>query len=144
MSGYTIANFTQELESQEYQACRFELEGLKVICRTAKITPTKIGQFVTIWKRNELGKTCPFESTDSIDLVIVNCIAGENMGHFIFPKSVLITKGIISTPTKVGKMGIRVYPAWDKADNPQAIRTQKWQLEYWKEDGGCVEILVTL
>jgi hypothetical protein len=135
MSDYTIANFTHEPESQEYQACRFTLDGLKVVCRTAKITPTKVGQFVTIWKRNELGKTCPFRSDDDIDLVIINCVSDENTGHFIFPKSVLINKGTISTPTKVGKMGIRVYPIWDKADNPQAIRTQKWQLEYWKEGG---------
>jgi hypothetical protein len=130
-----ITNFTQEPESQEYQACRFELGSLKVVCRTAKITPTKVGQFVTIWKRNELGKTCPFDSTDDIDLVIINCKSGENIGHFAFPKAVLIAKGIISTPTKVGKMGIRVYPIWDKANNSQSIRTQKLQLEYWNEGG---------
>jgi hypothetical protein len=127
-----IINYIQELESQEYKACRFELDNQKIVCRTAKITPTKAGQFVTIWKRNELGKTCPFEEADEIDLIIINCVNGQNTGYFKFPKDILITKRIISTRIKVGKMGIRIYPTWDKADNPQAIRTQKWQLEYFQ------------
>ncbi len=126
-----IINFTKEPESQEYQACRFELDGQKVVCRMAKNTPIKVGQFVTIWRRNMVGKTCPFESTDEIDFLIINCQLGEKSGYFKFPKSILVSKGIISTPNKVGKMGMRVYPPWVKAENSQAIKTQKWQLEYF-------------
>ncbi|MEG2603136.1 MAG: MepB family protein, partial [Carnobacterium sp.] len=29
------------------------------------------------------------------------------------------------------KRGFRVYPLWDQPDNPQAIQTQKWQLNYF-------------
>jgi hypothetical protein len=36
-----------EAESGEYGACEFKLNGLSVKFRVAKITPTKIGQFVT-------------------------------------------------------------------------------------------------
>lgn len=30
-------------------------------------------------------------------------------------------------------MAIRVYPSWDKPTSNQAIKTQKWQLEYFIE-----------
>lgn len=40
-----------EAESAEYGACRFALEGHSIVFRVAKITPTKTGQFVTLWKR---------------------------------------------------------------------------------------------
>ncbi len=126
-----ITHYSEDTESKEYQACRFVLDGQRVICRTAKITPTKIGQFVTLWKRNHMGKTCPFDATDELDLIIINCRSVDHAGYFIFPKSVLLSKGILSAPGKVGKMGIRVYPPWDKADNPQAMRTQAWQLEHF-------------
>ena len=48
-----ISNFHKELESKEYQACRFNLNNKHIICRTAKITPKKVGQFVTFWKRKK-------------------------------------------------------------------------------------------
>jgi hypothetical protein len=126
-----ITNYTNEVESQQYQACTFELDEQKIICRTAKITPIKVGQFVTLWKRNLLGKTCPFNNEDDLDFIIINCQFGENSGYFKFPKAILITKGIISTSDKVGKMGMRVYPSWDKGNNSQALKTQKWQLDYF-------------
>ena len=50
--GLNLLNFEIELESQEYSACNFQLDRQDVKFRLAKITPTKIGQFVTIWKRN--------------------------------------------------------------------------------------------
>jgi hypothetical protein len=37
-----------EAESAEYGAYTFELNDLSVRFRVAKITPTKIGQFVTL------------------------------------------------------------------------------------------------
>lgn len=53
------------------------------------------------------------------------------MGQFVFPKSVLIKKGIISTNQREGKRAFRVYPSWDIQKSKQAERTQKWQLEYF-------------
>ena len=40
-----------EAESVDYGACRAELDGKRLVLRVAKTTPTKTGQFVTIWKR---------------------------------------------------------------------------------------------
>lgn len=120
-----------EIESAEYKACYFKLNHLDVRFRKAKITPTKIGQFVTLWKRVESGVIAPFEDTDSIDLVIINVESGHQFGQFIFPKSVLCQQGIFTVSQKEGKRGFRVYPPWDDTTNKQAIKTQIWQLNYF-------------
>jgi hypothetical protein len=59
-----------EAESAEYGACSFQLNRLAVRFRTAKITPTKTGQFVTLWKRTEAGPIAPYEEADEIDFVL--------------------------------------------------------------------------
>ena len=128
-----LTNFNLEKEGTAYNACRFQLNEKNIICRSAKVTPKKIGQFVTFWKRNKLGITEPFNEIDALDFYIINTSHKTNFGQFVFPKSLLITKGIISTTKKEGKRGFRVYPNWDKALNKQAIQTQKWQLNYFYE-----------
>ncbi len=131
--GLKISNFSVESESQEYHASRFELNGRNIISRTAKITPKKIGQFVTCWKRIGNGPITPFQETDPIDFYVVQVRTQHNYGQFVFPKSVLIAKGIISTNNKEGKRAFRVYPPWDIVNSKQAVRTQKWQLDYFYE-----------
>mgnify|MGYP006078618265 CR=1 FL=1 len=128
-----ISNYKTETESKEYYACRFKLNGGNVLSRNAKITPKKVGQFVTFWKRNKNGPIEPFKESDQIDFYSVNVRTENKFGQFVFPKSVLINKGIISTEKKEGKRGFRVYPKWDVAKNKQAERTQKWQLDYFYE-----------
>ncbi len=59
-------------------------------------------------------------------------------GQFIFPKSILLVKGILSDGEKDGKRGFRVYPPWDKAVNKQAKQTQQWQLQYFTDSSGGV------
>ncbi|MDO6801945.1 MepB family protein [Wenyingzhuangia sp. 1_MG-2023] len=130
-SGLKITDFQTEKESKEYAACRFELNGLKIISRNSKITPKKVGQFVTFWKRNGNGPIEPFDENDLIDFYTVNVRSENKFGQFVFPKSVLIKKGIISTEKKEGKRAFRVYPNWDIAKNKQAEQTQKWQLNYF-------------
>ena len=73
----------------------------------AKITPKKIGQFVTIWKRPEK-VTMPFDSNDSIDFVVRDVREGNQAGQFIFDRNILIEKGIMTHLGKKGKMGIRI------------------------------------
>lgn len=102
------------------------------IVRTAKTTPKKIGQFVSIWKRNKEGVTTPRDLEDDFDFLIIQCETETQKGRFVFPKIILAKKGIISTVEKEGKRGIRVYPPWDKAENKQAIKTQQWQLKYFE------------
>ena len=58
--GFDLTDLKQNLESKEYGACSFVLNGKTIQQRISKITPTKTGQFVTIWKRNENGITEPF------------------------------------------------------------------------------------
>lgn len=121
-----------ESESSEYGACTFVLNNLNIRYRTAKITPTKTGQFVTLWKRINQGPIQPFDSSDPIDFFIISTRKEKHFGVFIFPKSVLITKQIVSDK-KEGKRAIRVYPPWDVTMSKQAQKTQNWQLDYFLE-----------
>jgi hypothetical protein len=131
--GFDLRNLEIEKESTEYCACKFDLDTIKILFRVAKITPTKIGQFVTFWKRSENGPIEPYAVSDEIDFFIINTKSNDKFGQFIFPKSVLSQQGIISINLKEGKRGIRVYPPWDLTISKQAQKTQKWQLEYFLE-----------
>lgn len=128
---FQITNVVQEPESTDYSAHKLEINGLKILFRVAKITPTKVGQFVTLWKRIEKGPIQPYDFTDAIDFVVINAKTECHLGQFVFPKSVLLQRGIFSTVSKEGKRAIRVYPPWDKTESKQAQASQKWQLEYF-------------
>jgi len=126
-----ITSVEKESESDEYSAYRFLLNHKNICYREAKITPTKTGQFVTLWKRNQTGTIEPFDYSDAIDFVIVNVRKDQNWGQFIFPKKTLLEKGIFSTQNKEGIRATRVYPPWDETTSKQAQKTQKWQLDYF-------------
>jgi hypothetical protein len=129
--GFKLTNLKLNSESVQYGACSFDLDKKKIEHRVSKITPTKVGQFVTIWKRNETGETEPFDMLDNFDFIAITSKSADNIGQFIFPKSVLVGKGIITQNGKAGKRGIRVYPPWDTVTNKQAINTQSWQTNYF-------------
>nr|WP_314895450.1 MepB family protein [uncultured Flavobacterium sp.] len=131
--GFELTNPVLEKESKDYGAYQFELNALKILFRVAKTTPTKVGQFVTLWKRLAKGPIQPFDVSDVIDLFIINTRSGDHFGQFVFPKSVLSQQGILTTDSKEGKRAIRVYPPWDTTTNKQAQKTQKWQLDYFLE-----------
>lgn len=63
----------------------------------------------------------------------VGKITPTKIGQFVFPKTVLHEKGILSKDGKRGKRAMRVYPPWDRTDNQQAKNTQKWQILYFFE-----------
>lgn len=127
----TLTGFEQEPESQKYSACAFKLNKMQVRFRMAYITPKKIGQFVTLWKRDHHGLIKPYDYSDDIDFFIVVVCHNDFIGHFVFPKKILLKKNILSQYKKKGKLAIRVYPPWDKANSPQAKKTQAWQLDYF-------------
>ena len=131
--GFQYSQPVMEAESSEYGACGFELNRQPVKFRIAKITPTKIGQFVTLWKRIEKGPIQPYDNSDSVDYFIINTRKGDHLGQFVFPKSVLCQQDVFSINGIGGKRAIRVYPPWDVAVNRQALKTQKWQLQYFLE-----------
>lgn len=128
---FHFSGLEKEAESQEYEACRFQLNELNVICRTAKITPKKQGQFVTFWKREINGPIEPFSTTDAFNFYLVIIQDKEKVGLFVFPKAVLLGKGILTSAKKEGKRAFRVYPPWVKTLNQQAVKTQKWQSDYF-------------
>lgn len=129
--GLSVVNAIIENESAEYNACKFQLNSKNVVFRTAKITPTKTGQFVTLWKRIGNGPIQPFDFSDAVDLFVVNVKSDNHFGQFVFPKSVLLEQGVLTSNLKEGKRAIRVYPPWDRTFSKQAQRTQKWQLKYF-------------
>ena len=131
--GFHYTTPIAEAESSEYGACIFSLNARNIRFRVAKITPTKTGQFVTLWKRSSEGITQPYDATDPVDFFVISARKDEYFGQFIFPKSILCEKNVFSTNGKGGKRGIRVYPPWDKTTNKQASKTQEWQIKYFLE-----------
>lgn len=126
-----LENLRIEDESEDYGAAEFTLNNRSIKFRVGKVTPTKVGQFVTFWKRIGEGPILPYEFTDSFDFLVVSVRAENHFGQFVFPKAVLCEKGIISSREKEGKRAMRIYPPWDKANNSQAKKTQAWQLQYF-------------
>lgn len=122
----------REQESAEYGACRFELAGRAVVFRVAKNTPTKIGQFVTIWKRTRPSdEIAPLDSGDGVDLVVVSVADATHCGQFVFNQYALLKYGVMSRDGHGGKRAMRVYPPWTKPTARDAIKTQEWQLRYF-------------
>jgi hypothetical protein len=125
-----IKNIVEDKECAEYCGLHFQIGELHVKFRRAKITPKKIGQFVTLWKRNAQGETEPFHAHDNYDFYIIATESEDRFGFFLFPKAVLAEKQIL-TASKEGKRGFRVYPDWSVPENKQAIRTQEWQAAFF-------------
>lgn len=144
--GLEFKNVQLHSESTEYAACSFDLNGNKIEHRCSKITPTKIGQFVTIWKRNNEGITTPFDVSDGIDFIIITTRSGDHFGQFVFPIAVLVEKDIVSRNGKGGKRGICVYPSWDMPTSKQAMASQEWQSKFFLpiKDTSSTDLLTQL
>ncbi len=120
-----------DIESVEYGAYTFQLNDHSIIFRVAKTTPTKTGQFVTLWKRIGNGPIQPYDIDDPFDFFVI-CTRKDNyFGQFVFPKGVLSEHDVISIKGKGGKRAMRVYPPWEKSLNKQAQKTQRWQIKYF-------------
>lgn len=127
-----ISHLQPDSECEEYFGYSFQLNQFSIKFRKAKITPKKIGQFVTLWKRNpESKQTEPFTSEDPFDFYIIFCNNNDQSGFFFFSKEILIQKNILTTLSKDGKRGFRVYPTWDSPENKQATKTQDWQKHFF-------------
>lgn len=124
-------NLVIEAESTAYGAQQFTLNAHRILFRVSKITPKKMGQFVTLWKRLGSGPIQPFEATDAFDFIVIEIRENERDGYFVFPKSVLVEKNIFSKNNLGGKRAMRLYAPWHKADNRQAKNTQAWQIQYF-------------
>jgi hypothetical protein len=130
--GLPISHLHADLECEEYLGYNFQLNQFFIKFRKAKITPKKIGQFVTLWKRNpESRQTEPFEIADHFDFYIILAALNDKSGFFFFPKNILAQKQILTTSSKEGKRGFRVYPDWDIPENKQAEKTKEWQKKFF-------------
>lgn len=130
-AGFACSRPAPEAESADYGACGFTLDGLSVRFRVARTTPTKAGQFVTVWKRSLGGPIQPFDAADPVDLFVISTCDGENFGQFVFPREVLRERNIVSTNGSGGKRAFRVYPPWVTTTSRQARSTQAWQVEHF-------------
>ncbi|MEJ8661156.1 MepB family protein [Streptomyces sp. MS1.AVA.4] len=129
--GFTCSQPVPEPESAEYAAHAFTLDGRSVRFRAARTTPTKIGQFVTVWKRSPGGPIQPFDAADPVDLFVISSRDHQHFGQFVFPVDALRRRGVVSVNGSGGKRAFRVYPPWVTTTNRQAGSTQAWQLDHF-------------
>src|SRR4051812_25475417 len=74
--GFNYSQSLIDLENAKYGGCTFTVNDLHIRFRVAKITPKKIGQFVTLWQR--VGKSpAPFDVSDSVDFFVIS-VRNEN------------------------------------------------------------------
>lgn len=128
-----LHDYIMQYESQEYTAASFKLGSHNILFRQAKITPTKTGLFVTLWKRNSAGITVPYEMQDPIDYFVIGIRENGRDAQFIFPKKILHQHGYVSANGIGGKRAMRMYPPWTSNLNSQAQKTQRWQAPYFFE-----------
>lgn len=87
---FVIENLREEPQNAEYAGGTFLLNQQLIRFRAAKITPTKIGQFVAFWEKNELDKNQAFCAEDSPDLLVVTTFQEERMASLFFQKPFLL------------------------------------------------------
>lgn len=122
-----------EEQGGDYEAGRIQIDGAPWRIRTARITPTKPGAFVAVWRRGPDGSTEPFGDADDCAGLLVFVIDGPRFGVFRFTREHLRELGILSGSSSPGKRGFRLYPAWCTELNPQATRTQRAQAKAFTE-----------
>ncbi len=124
-----VKSVQEEKQNSKYGAGTFRLSSRTVRFRVANITPTKVGQFVAFWEKDENNTNQPFTYEEAPDLLVITTFTDDGeFGQFIFPKEVLFKQNILRSNSTKGKM---VYSSWDKPTSKQAMKTQKWQLPYF-------------
>lgn len=126
-SGIACSEIVSEEQTSDYEAGRAKIGSGTWRIRTARVTPTKPGAFVAVWRRSPSGKTQPFESSDACDGLLVFVPDGSRFGVFTFTREHLVEHGVVQSPLAPGKRGFRVYPSWCMDLNAQATRTQRAQ-----------------
>lgn len=128
-----VKDLTEEKYNQDYEALTFSFKEETYQSRLAKKTPTKAGYFVTCWTKDENNCNQPYSKKAFADYLMIIVIDEELSGYFLFPRELLVEKGILTTFEHKGKMAFRVYPKWCNQLNKTAGQTQKWQCKYFFE-----------
>ncbi|BAL88413.1 hypothetical protein AMIS_31930 [Actinoplanes missouriensis 431] len=141
-AGLVCSRPVPEPESADYGAHFLRINGSSVRFRTGRTTPTKAGQFVTLWARSESGPIRPLDTTDAVDLVVVSTRDAQQFGHFVFPMEALRERGIVANNGSGGKRGFRIYPPWATTTSRQAANSQSWQLGHFLpvNDGTSLDV----
>ena len=138
----TINSIQEEKQNSKYGAGTFRLSSKSVRFRVANTTPTKVGQFVAFWEKDENNKNKPYSFDEAPDLLVITTFKSDNeFGQFIFPKEILFNHDILRSSSTKGKMAIRVYPSWDNPTSKQAMKTQEWQLPYFVDMSNPTKLL---
>ncbi|NQD42661.1 metallopeptidase [Glutamicibacter halophytocola] len=128
VTGHTHSGVTPDEQQSDYQAGVAEIDGQLWRIRTARITPTKSGGFVAIWKRDNTGTTAPYEFDERLHGVLVFIEEGKNFGVFRFAQQHLERLGVFASTSSPGKRGFRIYPSWTTGLKGQAKKSQESQL----------------
>lgn len=131
------------VENAKYEALNFSLNDRRIVYRKGNVTPDRPGAFLSVWQRPVLetsngNKPVPLKS-DELDYLFIQVEDESDRGLFIFPVATLKEKGIVSSATKKGKTGFRVFPPWSqdrgvvgtKVFSESGKKTQRWQLPYF-------------
>lgn len=129
-----VKDLTEEKYNQDYEALTFSFKEETYQSRLAKKTPIKAGYFVTCWTKDENNCNQPYLKEVFADYLMIIVIDEALSGYFLFPRELLVEKGILTTFEHKGKMAFRVYPKWCNQLNKRAEQTQKWQCKYFFED----------
>lgn len=124
-----------EKQNKEYQGMVIKTakDGCTIRTRLAKKTEKKEGYFVAFWEKNNQNTNVAFDKKDSPDFLCIVVNDEDLQGLFVIPKQVLVEKGILSSEGIKGKMAVRFYPAWCENLNKTAQKTQKWQVDFFKD-----------
>lgn len=128
-----VKDLTEEKYNQDYEALTFSFKEETYQSRLAKKTPTKAGYFVACWTKDENNCNQSYSKEAFADYLMIIVIDEELSGYFLFPRELLVEKGILTTFEHKGKMAFRVYPKWCNQLNKTAGQTQKWQCKYFFE-----------
>lgn len=126
-SGMGPVQVVPEEQGSDYEAGQVTLDSGKWRIRAARITPTKPGAFVAVWRRSLSGATEPFDTSDDCVGLMVFVVEAGRFGVFMFTREHLTELGVLQSPQTPGKRGFRVYPSWCTDLNAQAFRTQRAQ-----------------
>jgi len=122
-----VVSTTPEPENAGYGASMANIDGQRWRVRTARVTPTKAGAFVSVWRRSAGGGTEPFPASEGVHGLLVFVLDQDRRGLFRFTSAHLRDLGVASADGCSGKRGFRVYPEWSEGLNAQARRTQRAQ-----------------
>jgi len=118
--------------NKDYYASEFIINNKKICFRKGKITPTKLGHFVSLWKINN-NINVPYDINDNYDKYIFYVEDKLKSGFFVFTKKELLENKILSDNiNKIkGKLGFRLYAPWYNVKNNTAKNTQILQIKHF-------------